>query len=604
MTVIADVVIRGGTVVDGSGRAPYRGDVAIRDGRITKVGVVEGRGAEEIDAAGCIVTPGFVDVHTHYDGQAIWSDRMTPSSQHGVTTAVMGNCGVGFAPCRPADRETLIKVMEGVEDIPGVVMAEGLSWAWESFPQYLDALEARARDIDVAAYLPHSPLRVYVMGERGVNREAATPEDLARMGELVREAMAAGALGCATSRVAMHRTSAGEAIPSFDAAEAELGALMDAMAEGGAGLFQMVPDATRPDPEHELELLDRLVRRSGRPASFTFGAGHASSGLGERLQEINAAGSSVTAQVYPRPIGMVMSLALSWNPFSFCPSFAKVADLPLAEKVQALRSPELRRTLLGEVPEFSHFPLARATRAYDRSFVLSDPPNYEPLPEDSVAARASAAGVEPLAWAYDYLLQDGGGAMLLVALGNYVNGSLDAVGELLHHPNAVVGLGDGGAHYGLICDASYPTFMLTHWVRDRDHGRLELAWAVQALTRRPAELVGLRDRGLLAPGLKADVNVINLEALTLHAPRVVFDLPGGGKRLMQDAEGYRATLVNGEGDLSRRPRHRCAAGAGCARRARASHSGAGAPARSGLRDDGGEIRMNDVPYLLRRPPPC
>ena len=546
MTTMADVVIRGGMVVDGSGGAPYRGDVAIRDGRILAVGEVEGRGAEEIDATGCIVTPGFVDVHTHYDGQAIWSDRMTPSSQHGVTTAVIGNCGVGFAPCRAAARATLIEVMEGVEDIPGAVMAEGLSWNWESFPQYLDALEAGARDIDLAAYLPHSPLRVYVMGERGVNREVATPEDLARMGELVREAMAAGALGCATSRVAMHKTSAGEAIPSFDAAEAELGALVDAMAETGSGLLQMVPDATRPDPEHELELLQRLVRRSGRPATFTFGAGQATAGLGARLREINADGASVTAQVYPRPIGMVMSLALSWNPFSFCPSFAPLAGLSLAEKVQALGSSELRRALLDETPDFSRFPLARSTRAYDRTFVLSDPPNYEPRPEDSVAARAAVAGVSPAEWAYDYLLQEGGSAMLLVALANYIDGSLDAIGEVLHHPNAVVALGDGGAHYGLICDASYPTFMLTHWVRDRDHGRLDLSWTVQALTRKPAELVGLRDRGLLAPGLKADVNVIDLAALKLHAPRVTFDLPGGGRRLMQDAQGYRATLVDGE----------------------------------------------------------
>ena len=357
--------------------------------------------------------------------------------------------------------------------------------------------------------------------------------------------MAAGALGCATSRVSLHRTSEGEQIPSFDAAEPELSALMEAMAEAGSGVFQMVPDAMRADFEHEIDLLERLSTRTGRPTTFTFGGAQASGPLGERLRKVNAAGARVIGQVFPRPIGMVMSLSLSWNPFSFCPSFDRLAALPLPEKVTALHDPALRAALLAETPDFTRFPLARSTRAYDRTFVLADPPNYEPKPQDSVAARSAASGVTPETWIYDYLLQDGGKSMLLVGL-NYLSGSLDPVGEAMHHPDVVLGLGDGGAHYGLICDASYPTTVLTHWVRDRDHGRMDLAFAVRALSRRPAEVVGLNDRGLIAPGLKADLNVIDMKAIRLHAPTVLHDLPGGGRRLMQAADGYRATLVNGE----------------------------------------------------------
>jgi N-acyl-D-aspartate/D-glutamate deacylase len=548
MVAMYDCVIRGGTVIDGTGRDAFVADVAVKDGRIVQIGQVVGSGAEEIDAGGRLVTPGFIDIHTHYDGQAIWSSRMNPSSSHGVTTVVMGNCGVGFAPCRQADHEMLINVMEGVEDIPGAVMSAGLDWNWETFPQYLDALDARPRDIDTAVYLPHSPLRVYAMGERGAKREVATPEDLARMRELAREAVEAGAMGFATSRLHIHRTAGGEAIPSFQTTEAELSAIASGMKDAGKGIIQMVMDF--PD-EHwqNLAMLRRLAEQSGRPATFTMGSGNAGpEGWREGLRHVeaaNAAGVPITAQVFPRPIGLVQGHNLSINSFSECPSYKAMAGLSFEDKIKELRKPKMRARLLSEKPGEGTM-LAMMARSYDWMFPLSDPPDYEPPAETSVGAVARARGVAPEEVIYDMLLEDDGKAMVYVALGNFYNAKLDSVREMLQHDNTVLGLGDGGAHYGMICDASYPTFMLSHWTRDRPEGRLSIPWAVKALANDPARAVGLNDRGILAPGYKADINVIDYDRLTLNQPTVVFDLPAGGRRLDQTAKGYDLTIVAGK----------------------------------------------------------
>ena len=547
--MLYDLVLRGGLIVDGTVGEPVIGDVAIHDGRIAAIGAIEGAGEQEIDVAGRIVTPGFVDIHTHYDAQAIWSERMTPSSAHGVTTVVVGNCGVGFAPCRKADHALLINVMEGVEDIPGVVMAEGLDWDWETFPDYLDALDRRRRDIDIATYLPHSPLRVFAMGARGAEREPANDEDLARMRRLAREAIDAGALGFATSRTFIHRTAAGTQIPSFQASDDELQAIAMGLADAGGGILQAVLDVPQRSWEEEVGALRRIARRAGRPVTFTFAAPNAGPPIWQpvfdMLDDAHARGESLSAQVFPRPIGMLVGLELSTHPFAQCPSFAPIAALPLAEKVAAMRAPALRATLIAETPAEGH-PLAAMGRAWAWMFPLSDPPNYSPAIEDSVAARAERRHVSPEEIAYDMLLEEGGHAMLYVALGNFHDGKLDVVRDLLTHPGTVLGLGDGGAHYGAICDASYPTFMLTYWARDRGAGGISLSQAVRMLTHDPARVVGLLDRGLLRPGYKADVNVIDLDRLHLRKPALTYDLPAGGRRLDQQADGYDLTIVSGK----------------------------------------------------------
>ena len=542
-----DLVIRGGLVCDGTGGEPYSADVALQGDRIVAVGQIAGRGAEEIDAAGCIVTPGFIDLHTHYDGQAIWSDRLVPSSQHGVTTAILGNCGVGFAPCRASDRDMLIGVMEGVEDIPEVVMAEGLTWDWETFPDYLDALDRRQRDIDVAAYIPHSALRVYVMGERGAAREPANDADLERMQRIVAEAMDAGALGFATSRQFIHRTCDGALIPSFDAAETELRILVEAMGED-RGVFQIVLDTPHGSWTDELTVLRRILGPSARTAMFTLGQGSRDPddwrGALEIVHRANADGQSIRPQVFPRPIGIVIGHGLSANPFMDRPSYKRLPqDLPA--RMAALRDPDMRRRILGEASDGGMTPLQAMSNDFDRMFLLGDPPDYEPKPDDSIAARARRMGITPHELAYDLLLEDDGHAMLYVAVGNYGQGTLDPIREMMLDRSTLLGLGDGGAHYGMICDASFPTFMLTHWVRDRAKGRLPLEWVVNALSREPARAVGLHDRGVIAEGFKADLNVIDLDRLKLHKPGVRHDLPAGGRRLAQGADGYVATIVSG-----------------------------------------------------------
>jgi N-acyl-D-aspartate/D-glutamate deacylase len=544
-----DTIIRGGRVVDGSGCAPVRADVAIKDGRIAAVGDIPGQARELIDADGLLVTPGFVDIHTHYDGQATWESRLVPSSAHGVTTAVIGNCGVGFAPCRPDQRELLIQLMEGVEDIPHPVLAAGLPWTWESFPEYLDLLASRRYDMDIASYLPHAALRVYVMGQRGVDRELATAADISRMSELLDEAIDAGALGFATSRTLYHRSSDGRPIPTRDAGEDELLGMALTLKQRGVGIIQLVGDFFQ-DPEASVAQMRRLVEQSGRPLTFSMGAPNRGPyiwpSMLEQIARANADGLPIKAQVLPRAIGMVLGHELTLNPFYSTAGYRSVASLPLMDRLTELRRPELRGRILGEPADADPAnALGALVRNFEYMFELGDPPDYEQPPERSIAARAAASGSTPEELAYDLMIAGERGGKLYLASANFCDGRLDAVGTMLRHPDVVPGLGDGGAHCGTICDGSYPTFMLTHWGRDRDRQQIPVEQIVKALSRDTAAVVGLRDRGLLAAGYKADINLIDFESLQLAAPHIDYDLPAQGRRLVQRADGYVATLVNG-----------------------------------------------------------
>lgn len=543
-----DLVIRGGTIADGSGGELVEADVGVTAGRIAAIGRDLAKGREEIDAAGRIVTPGFVDVHTHYDGQAIWSEELAPSSAHGVTTVVMGNCGVGFAPCRREDHDMLVNVMEGVEDIPGVVMAEGLPWDWESFPEYLDRLDAGRRDIDVAAYLPHSPLRVYAMGERGARREPANADDLATMRTLTRDAIAAGAIGFATSRLSIHKTAEGGAIPTFDADVAELQAIASGMKDAGSGAFQIVLDAFQ-GWDAEYRVIDAVIAASGRPATFTLASANEGPPLWRNvldlMQGTKARGGQVTAQVMPRPIGLVIGLDLSVHPFILCPSWAKIAAMPLAKRVEAMRDPAFRAAILSEQPGHGH-PLVELGRNWRWMFPFDATVDYAPPPERSIEAQAAARGCTPAEIAYDFFVDSDGQGLMLNAIGNFENNSLASVREMLAHPDCIPALGDGGAHYGAICDASYSTFLLKHFVRDGRDGGFGISEAVHMLSQKAARAVGFHDRGVLMVGRKADINVIDMDRLTLHLPEIVHDLPAGGRRLHQRATGYDATIVTGE----------------------------------------------------------
>jgi N-acyl-D-aspartate/D-glutamate deacylase len=549
-----DLLIRAGTIVDGSGAPPFTGDVGIAGGRIVAVGPSEGPARRTLDADGLLVAPGFVDVHTHYDGQATWDPLLTPSCYHGVTTAVMGNCGVGFAPMQPARREFLIQLMEGVEDIPGGVLAEGVAWGWESFAQYLDALEAKRRIMDLGAQLPHAALRYYVMGERGAAREPATDQDLHRMSELTEQALRAGALGFTTSRTLLHKTARGEYVPNFGAAPTELGAIAEGVRRAGRGVLQLLSDFDDVDGEFAM-LCDWAQASGGRPLSFTLVQRVERPQQWQHLLElIDAAqrrGLPVRGQVAPRAVGLVLGLEGTLHPFMSRPSYVGIADLPLAERAARMRDPALRARILsepvdalpGRIPALIGTILARL----DRIYPLGDPPDYEPAPEASVAGRAARLGIDPDALMYDLLLERDGRELLFAPAANYVDGNYDAALEMLRHPYTVVGLGDGGAHCGSICDGSFPTYLLTHWTRDRTRGeRLPLEFAVHRYTRAPAELIGLRDRGLIAPGMKADINLIDHANLSLSPPTIVHDLPAGGRRLMQTARGYVATIVSGE----------------------------------------------------------
>ena len=545
-----DLIIRGGKIYDGSGGEPFLADIAINGGVIVAIGDVEGSGREEIDASDRIVTPGFVDVHTHYDGQITWENRLAPSSDHGVTTVVMGNCGVGFAPSRPEHRKLMIKLMEGVEDIPEVVMAEGVPFNWETFPEYLDALEQRESDIDFAAQLPHSPLRVYVMGERGANLEPPTQEDLAEMRRLTAEAIEAGALGVTTSRSYAHQFRDGRPAPSVKSEDQEVLALAQGLRDAGKGVFQMVPsyDVTAAE---RMDLLDDIARTSGRPVSFTFMQTPVGEGdwqeMVSRLERSKEQGLEVRGQIIPRPTGALLGLELSMHPFSFNPSFREIEHLPLEEKVERMRDPAFRKKLIAEEPTDPQAFFVYVISDLDSMFVLGNPPNYNPRSDESIGARARAMGVDPRELIYDALLQRDGREVLYRPLGNSEGDKFESSGRnLVRNDRTFPALGDGGAHYSMICDAAYTTYFLTYWVRDaRDDKKIELPYAVRKLTYEPSYAVGLHDRGLIRPGYKADLNVIDMERLHLYAPHVVYNLPTGGRRLQQRADGYDATIVSG-----------------------------------------------------------
>ncbi|MBO9710965.1 MAG: amidohydrolase family protein [Caulobacter sp.] len=544
-----DLVLRGGTLLDGSGSPGVRADVGVRGDLIVAVGPNLAPGREEIDATGRLVTPGFVDIHTHYDGQATWDHAMTPSSGHGVTTVVMGNCGVGFAPCKPEDRGRLIRLMEGVEDIPFPVLTEGLPWNWESFPDYLDALDARAFDVDVAAQLPHAALRVYVMGQRGVDREPATPADIAHMAAIARRAVEAGALGFSTSRTLNHRTSDGQPTPTLTAGEDELTGIALGLAAAGKGVLQVVSDFF-PDGPAEFAMLRRIVERSGRPLSFSLvQSPKAPDGWKAMLAGLAAAvdeGLPMKAQVCGRPVGVLFGLELTLNPFSQNPVFAEIAGLPLADKVAALSDPDFRARLFAHDGDAKGPFAGSALRAWDNLFPMEPEPDYEPTADKTVAAIAAREGRDPAVTALDHMLSDGGRGMLYHPFLNYADGALDPSFAMLTHRDTVPGLSDGGAHVGMICDGSFPTSNLVHWTRERTRGpRIPLEEMVAAQTRDTAAAVGLLDRGLVAPGYRADLNVIDYAGLRLEPPRVAYDLPAGGRRLVQKAHGYVATIVGG-----------------------------------------------------------
>ncbi len=551
MSAIFDLVVRNGTVVDGTGAEPFQADVAVRGGVIVQVGRVEGRGETELDAAGKLVTPGFVDIHTHYDGHATWTNRLQPSSNHGVTTVVMGNCGVGFAPCRSDDRAGLIKLMEGVEDIPGVVLNEGLPWDWETFPDYLNVLEKNTYDMDVATQLPHAALRVYVMGQRGIDREPATAEDVDRMRDLAKEALDAGALGFSTSRSINHRTSEGNPIFSFMAAAEELTGIAGALKEADKGVLQIISDFE--DEDAEFEVIDKMTKSSGRPISFSmFQFSHAPDRWRRLLTKMEAAnreGARMRAQVCGRPVGILLGLDLSFNPFSFCPSYQEVAHLPRVERVKALEDGGRRARILAEFPGESDEVIFQQLGKLDQMFMLEDPIDYEPKPERSLAAQAAAQGRKAADYVYDRLIENDGLGVIYVPAANFHNGKIDAALAMIKHEDTVLGLGDGGAHCGLVCDASLPSYMLARWTeghRGPHPGVLPLSQVVKMLSSETAETVGLCDRGVIAPGYRADLNVVDFDKLNLHIPRMIYDLPSGRGRLGQTVDGYVATVVNGE----------------------------------------------------------
>jgi N-acyl-D-amino-acid deacylase len=551
-----DLVITGGTIVDGTGTPPRPADIAVQDGviaRVTEPGGIVGEARESIDANGLLVTPGFVDIHTHYDGQATWDPFLSPSCWHGVTTVVAGNCGVGFAPAAPDKHEWLVGLMEGVEDIPGSALVEGLKWGWESFPEYLDALETMPRIMDIGTQVAHGPVRAYVMGERGANNEPATPEDIEQMATLVGDAVRAGALGFSTSRTLSHRAIDGEPVPGTYAAEDELFGIGRALRDVGAGLFEVAPSGVAGDdhiePYKEIAWMQRLAKEIERPV--TFGMNQTNTSPDEYLDLLDAAavaaeaGGNLIPQVAGRATGLLFGLETTYHPFINRPTWQKLAGLPLSERLDCLRDPANRAAILSESD-----PLGRPNilEIYgDRTVVLTDDIDYEPAYEASVAAMAEKSGRTVFEELYDLITDSSAEQLFMIPILNYAHSSLDAVRAMIEHPQAVMGLADGGAHCAIICDASIPTTNVTIWTRDRTRGeKLPLEFIIQKQTRDTARLFGLHDRGVIAEGFKADLNVIDYDNLRVHQPQIVHDLPGGAKRLIQRADGYVATIVSGE----------------------------------------------------------
>jgi N-acyl-D-aspartate/D-glutamate deacylase len=561
-----DIKIKGGTIIDGTGAPRFQGDIGIRDGRIVAVGEAPEDAKRTIDASGAIVTPGFTDIHTHYDGQVSWDEEFAPSSLHGVTTAVMGSCGVGFAPVRPSDHDKLIELMEGVEDIPGSALSEGITWGWESFPEYMSKLDAMPHTIDFLCQVPHDALRVYVMGERGAAEKPATEADIAEMRRLVREALEAGAAGFSTGRSDNHRSAKGEWTPASEAAEEELAGIVRAFDGVDHGVIQLVSDfnVMHGDEhfEREFALVEAMVKAGGgHPLSIsTMQRDHSKNQwkwIMERAEKLVAEGHNVRCQVAPRGIGVILGLQATFHPFMGFPTFKKISHLPLAERVAAMREPGFKEQLLTEksepvagdgsmLPPLADFFLQNLHMVAMRLFRLGEVPNYEPTLEESFGAQCMRTKTPVLSLIFDAMLEDDGKALLYFPVYNYSEWNLDNVHKMLTHPLALPGLSDGGAHVGTICDASFPTFLMTHWARDRQKGQLGLERVIKMQAFDTARYIGLTDRGAIAVGQKADLNIIDFENLKLRPPEIRHDLPAGGQRLIQFADGYLATIVSGE----------------------------------------------------------
>ncbi|MGB0922170.1 MAG: N-acyl-D-amino-acid deacylase family protein [Alphaproteobacteria bacterium] len=546
-----DLVIRGGSVVDGTGAPAKIMDIAIDGGTIAAVGGTIAKGAKEIDATGLLVTPGWVDIHAHYDGQVTWDQHLTPAGWNGVTTVVIGNCGVGFAPVKPDQHDFLIQLMEGVEDIPGSALAEGITWEWETFPQYMDALAAKPYAIDVGTQVPHGAVRAYVMGEAGANNEEASTTDIAAMAQIVKEGLEAGALGFSTSRTMLHRAKDGEFVPGTKANEEEVLGLGRMLGEVGHGVFQMASDYL--PEEYELGWMKQLSRETQKRVLYSVVQSAGDPDQWRRLLKAAAddaaEGGLLTPQIAPRPVGLLLGFESSVHPFMLHEGFMPLYGLSVADRKAALATPETRNAILGKHPDYTAFDgvLAMITHEFENMYPLGSPPNYEPAPEDSVAAMATRAGCTPQEIIYDIMAADDASGLLFLPMLGYVDKNLDATAELMRHPNSIYGLADGGAHCGVVSDASIPTFLLTHWARDRSRGdTIPIEELVHNQTQRTAECYGLFDRGVIAPGMKADINVIDFDNLTIHAPRLAYDLPANGKRYLQDITGYRYTLCSGE----------------------------------------------------------
>ena len=545
-----DLIIKNGTVYDGTGDKPFVADIAIKGRKIEAIGELDEVSKQTINAEGKIVAPGFVDIHTHYDGQVTWDPYLRPSTYHGVTTVFMGNCGVGFSPCKPEERDWLISLMEGVEDIPGTALHEGINWQWESFPEYLDILENKPLAIDVGTQIPHGPVRAYVMGQRGINREEATQEEIDRMSQLVKEAIQAGAFGFSTSRTEKHRDSSGALTPSITAHKNELVSIANSIGELNSGVLQGISDFY--DFETEFDIFKEMSQSSGRPISITVEQMDQRPDWWHQLLDgIEAAqnkGINMYGQVPPRATGINMGLEVTLNPFTFYPSFYDLSKKSLKEKVITMRDPKFKKRLLSEQPVSIGNPLVEEiTQSFNKMFRLGDPANYEPDPDSSFEALAKKQNISPQEIAYDCLLEKEGNALIYHPLFNYLPGNLDFVEKMLNHPYTISGLGDAGAHCGAISDASFPTTLIQHWGRDRTRGKkIPLEKLISMQTLETSRLLGISDRGVLKEGYKADINVIDFDNLTLHEPEVLHDLPAGGRRLVQKASGYEYTIVSGQ----------------------------------------------------------